>query len=175
MSNEEWKKDLNPEAVHREAVANVKPRVTLPDVGQNITVVFQSEPRLIPSGATSLGRDLFVADVDDGSGIPKQIICTKSIRQHLAAMEERGDLKQITGAQVNISAQILPQFITTDGRILYNAKVYNVFLLNPQKIGAAQPLAQALWDIPDPIYQEIQDMGPLADNTDWGPMPEDED
>ena len=170
MSNEEWKLDLDPNAIRREADANVRPRVMLPNVGQSITVVFQSEPRRIPSSMTSLGRDLFVADVDDGSHIPKQIICTKSIRQHLAAMEARGDIRQVTGAQVNISAQILPTFTTADGRTLYNAKVYSVVLLNPMPHGTVVPASAVppffTWDIPEDVYREVIDMGPLAEGTD---------
>jgi hypothetical protein len=175
MSNQDWQKDLNPASVQREAAANVKPRVILPDIGQSISVVFTSEPRLISNVVSHLGRDFYVADVDDGSGIPKQIVCSKSMRQHLAAMIARGDMNMVTGAHVTITGRIIPEYRTSDGRVVYNAKVYDVVLLNPIAHGQpaeATPPAQTRlgwvlqYEVPDIPDHLLVDMGPLADNTD---------
>lgn len=52
----EWEEDLDPDAVAREAAADIKERVPLPEVGESITVTFLEEPRKVPrSGLASTG------------------------------------------------------------------------------------------------------------------------
>jgi len=65
----EWMRDLEEESVDREAQFDVKERIELPDIGDTVEVTFLSEPRKIGKGDTRLDRDMFVADVDDGSEI----------------------------------------------------------------------------------------------------------
>lgn len=170
MCNTSWKSDLNPEAVQREAQANVKPRVPLPNVGQSVTVVFTSEPRLVHSSQSGLDRDFFVADVDDGSGIQKQIICSRCIRQHLAAMEARGDIKGIVGIKVNISARILPQYVTSSGRVVDNAKIYDVTLLNSTTPPVSQHMV-TLFNNNNVPYDTVDDIIINGVEVDPGPLP----
>ena len=44
----EWEQDLDPDAVAREAAADIKERVPLPDVGESVRVTFLEEPRKVP-------------------------------------------------------------------------------------------------------------------------------
>lgn len=124
----EWEEDLDPEAVAREAAADIKERVPLPDVGESIRVTFLEEPRKVPKERTGLDWDFFVADVDDGSGEVKQMICPKSVRQHLAALLERGDLERVEGSTVVVSAHAIEEFETKEGKVVPRAKVYRVTL-----------------------------------------------
>lgn len=129
----EWTQDLEEESVDREAKLDVKERVELPEVGDTVEVTFLSEPRKISKEDTSLDKDMFVADVDDGSETTKQIICSKSIRQHLAALLERGDINQVPGSSVIISAHEIPEFKTSEGEVVKDAKVYRVALASSSK------------------------------------------
>ena len=129
----EWMRDLEEESVDREAKFDVKERVGLPGVGEIVEVTFLSEPRKISKEDTRLDRDMFVADVDDGSETKKQIICSKSIRQHLAALLERGDINQVQGSSVIISAHKISEFKTHTGEIVKDAKVYRVALVSSPK------------------------------------------
>lgn len=124
----EWEEDLDPDAVLREASADIKKRIPLPDVGESIRVTFLEEPRKVPKERTGLDWDFFVADVDDGSGEPREMICPKSVRQHLAALLERGDLEQLEDATVIVSAHAIEEFETAEGKIVPRAKVYRVTL-----------------------------------------------
>lgn len=124
----DWEEDLDPEAVLREAAADIKERVPLPELGERIRVTFLGEPRKVPKERTRLDWDFFVADVDDGSGEVKQMICPKSVRQHLAALLERGDLERIEGATVVVSAHTIEDFETAEGKVIPRAKVYRVTL-----------------------------------------------
>ena len=129
----EWMRDLKEESVDREAKFDVKERIELPNIGDNVEVTFLSEPRKIAKEDTRLDRDMFVADVDDGSEITKQIVCSKSIRQHLAALLERGDINQVPGSRVIISAHEIPEFKTSEGDVIKDAKVYRVALASSSK------------------------------------------
>ena len=100
----------------------------MPGIDQSIKVTFLSVPRKINKEDTHLDRDMFVADVDDGSQTTKQIICSKSIRQHLSAMLKRDDIDQVPGSTVIISAHEIPEFKTSEGEMVKNAKVYHVSL-----------------------------------------------
>lgn len=124
----EWEEDLDSDAVEREAAADIKERVPLPEVGERIRVTFLEEPRKVPRERTGLDWDFFVADVDDGSNEPRQMICPKSVRQHLAALLERGDIDGLEGATVVISAHAIDEFETKDGEVVQHAKVYRVSL-----------------------------------------------
>lgn len=124
----EWEEDLDPEAVLREAAADIKERVPLPDVGESIRVTLLEEPRKVPKERSGLDWDFFVADVDDDSGEPRQMICPKSVRQHLAALLERGDLERLEGATVIVSAHVIEEFETSEGKVVPRAKVYRVTL-----------------------------------------------
>jgi spermidine synthase len=97
-------------------------------VGESVRVTFLGEPRKVPKERSGLEWDFFVADVDDGSGEPRQMICPKSVRQHLAALLERGDLARLQGATVIVSAHAIDEFETTEGRVVPHAKVYRVTL-----------------------------------------------
>lgn len=124
----EWEEDLDPDAVLREAAADIKERVPLPEVGESIRVTFLGEPRKVPKERSGLEWDFFVADVDDGSGETRQMICPKSVRQHLAALLEGGDIERLEGATVIVSAHAIDEFETTEGRVVPHAKVYRVTL-----------------------------------------------
>jgi len=128
--SKEWQQDLDKESIETEAKFDIKERVDLPEIGQSIKVTFLSAPRKISKEDTHLDRDMFVADVDDGSQTTKQIICSKSIRQHLSAMLERGDIDQVPGSTVIISAHEIPEFKTSEGEMVKNAKVYHVNLVS---------------------------------------------
>lgn len=124
----EWEEDLDEASIEREAAAGIGPRVPLPDVGESIRVTFLGEPRKVPRERTRLEWDIFVADVDDGSGDVKQMICPKSLRQHLAPLLERGDLERIDGSTVIVSAEAIDWFETREGEVVPHAKVYRVAL-----------------------------------------------
>lgn len=69
-----------------------------------------------------------MADVDEGSGEVKQLVCPKSVRQHLAALLERADLERVEGSTVVVSAHAIEQFETSEGKVVPRAKVYRVTL-----------------------------------------------
>lgn len=129
MENKDWTSDLNPSAVDREAIFNVRPTIPLPQVGGSITIQFLSDPVRIAKEHTKLTRDFFIAAASDGTGIEKQIICSKCIRQHLAAAIANGKIIQIPGTSVTITAHILNKYHTTDGKIIGHAKVYDVAII----------------------------------------------
>ena len=128
MDKREWEEDLDEVSVWREAEADIRPRVPLPQVGESLRVTFLTEPRKVPKEETRLDWDMFVADVDDGSGERRQMICPKSVRQHLSALLRRGDLERLEGSTVVISAEAIDWFETREGAIVPHAKVYRVTL-----------------------------------------------
>lgn len=124
----DWEEDLDEASIEREAAADIKRRVSLPDIGESIRITFLSEPRKVPRERTGLAWDMFVADVEDGSGETKRMICPKSLRQHLAAMLERGELERVEGSTVVVSAEAIDWFETREGEVVPHAKVYRLSL-----------------------------------------------
>lgn len=128
MEKREWEEDLDELSISREAEADIKPRVPLPEVGESVRVTFLSEPWKVRKEQTRLDWDMFVADVDDGTGESRQMICPKSVRQHLSALLHRGDLERIEGSTVVITAEAIDWFETREGAVVPHAKVYRVAL-----------------------------------------------